>query len=221
MRTIDNYIVDQLWRIKSLSYLLQVQKNYPDITLYIFGGVMRDIYNSYYNKTTEINDVDVFIDQRKMPGLDIKSLEPQIKLDNIDFFTTNNNFLKIESSNTILDYCNSADFSINSCYYNLKNGEVKYNHRFLSDIKNKVIRLLFEGNSCKNNLDGNIKLFCSYIKLRDKLGFKAENLTELTFDLNYKKYLKKSKRILDYCNFKNYSSELTQNIIHEIYTKDE
>jgi len=216
MSKIDNYITDQLWRVKSFSYLLQVQKAYPDITLYIFGGAMRDFYNSYYNKTTEVRDIDVFIDQRKMPALDIETLEPKIKLDHIDFFTTNKNFLFIENSDTILDYCNSADFTINSAYFNIKTGEIKYNSKFLSHIKKKQLSLLFNGNSCKNNMRGNYRLFCKYIILKEKLGFTADPKTQEAFKESYRAYLNQKDKMISWCKDRGYEQYLPE-IFNELF----
>ena len=217
MKPLDNYLLDQLWKLKSFSYLTQVQKQYPDLTFYIFGGAIRDIYNSYFNNITPINDIDVFIDQRKMPALKIEKLKPQIKLNKLDFFSSND-FLKISNSDNILDYCNSADFSINSAYYNLKTGELKYADKFLSHIKNKTLSLLLKGNSCLNNTDGNIRLYVSYIKLKIKLGYKGDLKTIKIFRDNVKRYSHQIKFIIEYCKEKNYDPIIAETLINNIYT---
>tara|TARA_Y100000592_G_scaffold2155_1_gene3359 strand:- start:7104 stop:7769 length:666 start_codon:yes stop_codon:yes gene_type:complete len=215
MKPLDNYLLDQLWKLKSFSYLTQVQKQYPDLTIYIFGGAIRDIYNSYFNNITSINDIDVFIDQRKMPALKIEKLKPQIELNELDFFSSNDYFKGLNSDN-ILDYCNGSDYTINSAYFNLKTGELKYADKFLSHIKSKTLSLMLKGISCLNNTDGNYRLLVTYYKLKDKLGFKGDPKTIEVFKKNNKRYGHQLKNIVHYCKVKNYDPIIAETVINKI-----
>ena len=176
------YILSELWKINSFSYIKMLQNNHQDLTFYIFGGAIRDLAHNYYHKDqVVIRDIDVLVDNKNNPNFDLKTLNPQSSLDKLDFFATSNNFLFIKDHKKITEFSLNTDYTINSCYFNMRDAEITHHDLFEDHISNRVISLLIDGNSCKDNIRGNWRTFVKYNIMKQKLNYQADDKTLIEF----------------------------------------